>query len=82
MFPQHLTFSATVSRLLMPSLMEKTAQETEPKSKASNEVQALYRYVMKELEVLNNATTRNRSRRIAEEKRTNSNPSRNPKPKP
>lgn len=29
----------------------KTAQETEPKSKASNEVQALYRYVMKELEV-------------------------------
>lgn len=29
----------------------KTAQETEPKSKASNEVQALYRYVMNELEV-------------------------------
>jgi len=29
----------------------KTAQETEPTSKASNEVKALYRYVMKQLEV-------------------------------
>lgn len=29
----------------------KTAQETQPKSKASNEVQALYRYIMNELEV-------------------------------
>lgn len=29
----------------------KTAQEFEPKGKASNEVRALYRYVMKELEV-------------------------------
>ena len=34
----------------------KTAQEFEPKGKASNEVRALYRYVIKEMEVQNAAT--------------------------